>query len=261
MLDADPVLREELTKALKSDDQAVRATATDIVDIIFADGLYAVLIRFVDWVQRANTRDYGTQLALLVEAFSALGVPPDRIQTLRQSLDSRRVDIGDKAKPATAAMIAAAALDIPMQWVESRQGLDPIPKRHVRLSHDDVPYAGDDSDSILFELKRRLIASLDLDVSPDHPDAMNQVRQRLGALGDMKKPALTILHEDEAAMKVLAETDGAAQRDWRSLLVLRKKSSLADVIPNALGISTVLQEMLAELRRKDGAQAPGRDRL
>jgi hypothetical protein len=188
-------------------------------------------------------------------------VPPDRIQTLRQSLDSRRVDIADKAKPATAAMIAAAALDIPMQWVESRQGLDPLPKRHVRLSQDDVPYAGIDSDSILFELKKRMVASLDLDVHPNHPDAMNQLRQRLEALWDMKKPALTILREDEAAMKVLDEMGDVAKRDWRSLLVLRKKPSADDVIPNAVGVSTVLQEILAELRRRDGARTHGRDRL
>ncbi|MCY2991949.1 MAG: metallophosphoesterase [Planctomycetota bacterium] len=261
VLKANPVLRENLTKALKSDDPTVRAAATDIVDIIFADGLYAVLIRFVNWMQSANTQDYSTQLVTLVEAFSALGVPPDRIQALRQNLDSRRVDIADKAKPATAAMIAASALDIPMQWVASLQGLDASPKRLVRLSQHDVPYAGNDSDSILFELKKRLIASLDLDVHPNHPDAMNQLRQRLGALWDMKKPALTILHEDEAAMKVLDEMDDAAKRDWRSLLVLRKKPSLDDVIPNAVGVSTVLQEILAELRRRDGAPTPGADRL
>jgi hypothetical protein len=100
-----------------------------------------------------------------------------------------------------------------------------------------------------------------LDTHPDHPDAANELRQRLQALWDMKKPALTILREDEAAMRVLDEMDDRAKSDWRSLLVLRKKRGVDDAIPDAVAVSTVLQEILAELRRRDGSRPQARDRV
>jgi hypothetical protein len=248
VLEGNPALREQLDKALKSGSAEVRGMATDIIDIVFADGLYAVLTRFVEWLRRSEARDYGEELWALVEALSALGVPPQRIQTLRQNLESRRVDIATSSNPSIAAMIAAALLDVPMKWIENRHGLDPIPKLYVALSHDEVPYAGDETDSILFELKKRLIESpcLDLNIDPSHPQAGQQLEQRLNGLNALGSPILTILREDEAAMKVIEEDNSL---DWHSLLVLRKKSDVDDVIPDALSVSTVLQGILVELRR------------
>ena len=261
ILDANPALREELERALKSDNPELRDTAADVIDVIFADGLYAVLTRLVTWLRKPKARDYGEQLFGLAEAFSALGVPPDRIQALRQDLDKRRIDVASSSGPSIAAMIAAALLDVPMEWFENRQGRrDPIPKSYVPLSDDEVPYAGNESDSILLELKKRLIDApfLDLNIPPDHAEAGKRLEQRLKGLDALGTPVLALLREDEAAMGVMADDESL---DWRSVLVFCKKKDVDDVIPDALSISTVLQGILVQLRRIQGSTTGGKDNV
>ncbi len=257
ILEAHPALRDELERALKSDDAKTRDTAKDIVDVIFADGLFAVLTRFVGWMRRTNARRYAEQLVALVEAFSALGVPPERVRTLKANLDSRRIDIAATSTTCMAAMIAGALLDAPVEWTVGPRH-DPKPKHYVPLSEDEVPYAGTETDSILFELKKRLIEFRYLDIPLEHPHATQLLEQRLRGLNALDTPVLTILRENEAALKVMEDDTSL---DWRNILVMRRKRDVEDIVPDALSVSTVLQGILKELRPMTDSTPPGRDRL
>jgi hypothetical protein len=257
VLNRTPQLRNELERALQSDNSEIRAAATDIIDLIFAEGLYQVLVRLVAWLRSPNARGYHQQLTALVGAFSALGIPPARIDELREKLDSGRIDIDATSTPAMAAMIAAALFDAPVEWIEGRNR-DPVPASFVCLSGDEVPYAGNERESILFELKKRLLSSsvVDLRISPEHPKASKHLQERLKGLHDLGTPVLTILREDEA---VLAVMEGDTSVDWRKLLVFRAKSDVDDVMPEAISVATVVQGILKELRRLEGATNEGTD--
>lgn len=259
ILDAHPALRDELERALKSADPKVRDTAKDIVDVIFADGLFVVLTRFVGWMRRTDARRYAEQLVALVEAFSALGVPPERVRTLRRNLDSRRVDIAESSTTWMAAMIAGALLDAPVKWTVGPRH-DPNPKHCVPLSGDDVPYASNEREGILFELKRRLIefGCTHLDIPREHPNAVQLLEQRLRGLNALGTPILTILRDGEAALGVIEEDKSL---DWRNLLVMRRKPNVEDVVPDAMSVSTVLQGILKELQPMADPTPQGRDRV
>jgi predicted MPP superfamily phosphohydrolase len=252
-----PALRDELERALKSDDPKVRATAKDIIDVIFADGLFVVLTRFLGWMRKANPRRYAEQLVDLVNAFSALGVPPERVHDLRQNLEHRRIDISASSTPAVAAMIAGALLDVPVKWTVGPRH-DPKYDLYVPLSEDEVPYAGNERDSILFELKKRLIefSYLDLSISPDHPDATHLLEQRLRGLNALGTPVVTILREDEAVLRLLGDDNSL---DWRNLLVMRRKPGVEQVLPDALAVSTVVQGILKKLQPIVDSRPLGRD--
>jgi len=259
ILDDAPPLRDELERALRSNDPKVRDAAKDIVDVIFSEGLFVVLTRFVEWMRKSDTRPYAEQLTALVEAFSALGVPPKSVRTMREQLDSRRIDIAAASTTSMAAMIAGALLDEPVPWIVGPRH-DPKPRHYVPLSEDEVPYAGNERDSIVFELKKRLIdcGYLDLNVSPEHADASRLLEQRLRGLSALGTPVLTILREDEAAMRVM---DDDKSLDWRTLLVMRRKPDAENVFPDAVSVSTVLQGILKELRPAADRASQGRDRL
>lgn len=246
VLEANPGLRGELDQALCSNDPERRNAAADIVELIFSDGLYQVLVRLVGWLRTAKSRTYREELLRLVEAFSALGVPSDRLEKLQQQMTKRRVDVNATSTPSIAAMIAAALLDVPIEWIENRHGRDPIPKLYVAISDDEVPYTSQDRDCILRELKRRLILSscLDLHLDPEHPEADKRLAQRLKGMSDSGTPVITLLREDEVDL-----IDGDPTLDWSSLLVFRKKADVDDVIPDALSVSTVLQRILIQLRK------------
>jgi hypothetical protein len=210
-------------------------------------------------MRKSDTRRYAEQLTALVEAFSALGVHPKSVRTMREQLDSRRIDIAAASTTSMAAMIAGALLDAPVPWIVGPRH-DPKPRHYVPLSEDEVPYAGNERDSIVFELKKRLIdcGYLDLNVSPQDPNASHLLEQRLRGLNALGTPVLTILREDEAAIRVM---DDDKSLDWRTLLVMRRKPDAEDVFPDAVSVSTVLQGILKELRPAADRASQGRDRL
>jgi len=170
-----------------------------------------VLTRFVQWLRTAKASSESKQLIRLIKAFSALGVPTGRIKALRKALDSRKVDIPPASRPSIAAMIAGAVLDVPMEWRENRYGgLDPTPKSYVPLSEYDVPYVGNERDSMLLKLKRRLIQfpRFQIDTKNAVGDlsssaAIEQFEQRLKGLKALGTPVWTILRDDETVMKII----------------------------------------------------------
>ena len=241
-------LHNELKLALKSTDPGVRNDAQDIVDVIFADGLFEVLKRLVDWMSRSHDGRFDEQLMQLVQAFSALGVPLERVKPLQQKLESRRVDIAASSNPPIAAMVAGALLDVPIEWIESKDDIDPIPKQYASLSADDVPYAADTKDGILKELKKRLMSlpMLRIDVeSLGEKQALKDLRERLKGLDGLGKPLFTILRESE-----LNIVDGDDNFDWRSLLIFRKTADVDESVPDAKAISTMVQGILEQLSGK-----------
>ncbi len=271
VLDSTPGLGAKLLRLLNSDDPETQNAGRGLVDVIFLNGLVDVLERLVDFVRSPEGQAFRQELLTLVEAFSALGVPPNQIEELRKELKRGYVDISKYSTRSTVAMLAGALLDAPVAWAKG-PGFDPEPQYYIPLSDDDVPYGGDEVASVTEEANMRirdsreaaenkrimfrrlfLAAKLELSTSADmpldDPKVLDLIQQRLKGLRSLRKPLFSVLRKDEAVMRVIEQDPHCL---LEKLLIFRKSDEAKDVIPDAVTISTILNGILEKLESKPG---------